>query len=333
MADLMALCTATAMGERRVIELCDRFGRQTYLEAADALLARTRAAVQRLIVDKLPESPQSFEDFVDDDGLGNGPFRIKLAVWRQGERAIFDFTGHRHRPRVSINFYLHDGMMKMVIGVYLIMVFDPDVLFNEGFYDLLEIRIEEGSLLRPRYPAPLGIRHSTKCRAGSTSSAGALGRHVPETAAAAGCGSSPGSSLGNESRRRAVRHARNPHGRRPGTPAGDGLDARRWYPQLENTPAQYRETYYPVVVEESGIVPDWAVPATTAVAAARARSCASWSQARCRSTTIATSPTHGRCAEAGIMAVAHASNSYDRTAAARTCPQRSTSSRCTPATS
>ena len=59
-------------------------------------------------------------------------------------------------------------MMKMVIGVYLIMVFDPDILFNEGFYDLLDIRVEEGSLLRPRYPAPLGNRH-TRCRAGSTS--------------------------------------------------------------------------------------------------------------------------------------------------------------------
>ncbi|WP_228431218.1 hydantoinase B/oxoprolinase family protein [Baekduia soli] len=255
-ADLMALCTATALGERRVVELCDRFGRDVYLEAGDLLLERTRAAVQRLIVDKLPTSPQAFEDFVDDDGRGNGPFRIKLAVWREDDRAIFDFAGTSPQAPGPINFYLHDGMMKMVIGVYLIMVFDPDVLFNEGFYDLIEIRIEDGTLLRPRYPAPLGIRHSTMSRWIDVI-AGALGRHVPETAAAAGYGSSPhllysGTTRAGETFGMLEIFM----GGIPARPAGDGLDAHSWYPQLENTPGEYQETYYPVIVEESGIVPD-----------------------------------------------------------------------------
>jgi N-methylhydantoinase B len=255
-ADVMALCTATALGEQRILEICDRVGRDTYLEACDALLERTRSAVHRLIGEKIPEEPQSFEDFVDDDGRGNGPFRIKLTLWREGERAVFDFEGTADQAPGSINFFLHDGMMKMVIGVYLIMVFDPDILFNEGFYDLIDIRVREGSLLRPVYPAPLGNRVHTLARWIDVV-AGALGRHVPETAAAAGYGSSPHMIYSGTARDgEEFGTIEIMMGGIPGRPAGDGLEAHSWFPQLESTPGEYQEMYYPLVIEEVGVVPD-----------------------------------------------------------------------------
>jgi N-methylhydantoinase B len=255
-ADVMALCAATALGEERILELCDRFGRQMYLEACDELLERTRRAVQNLIAEKIPATPQAFEDFVDDDGRGNGPFRIKLTVWREGERAIFDFDGTSPQAPGPINFYLHEGMMKMVIGVYLIMVFDPDILFNEGFYSLLDVRVPEGSILKPTYPAPLGNRVHTMSRWIEVI-AGALGRHVPETAAAAGYGSSPHMIYsGTDSSGEFFGLVEILMGGIPARPAGDGMDGHSWFPQLENTPSEYQEIYYPLVVETSGIVPD-----------------------------------------------------------------------------
>lgn len=255
-ADLMALCSATAVGERRVLELCDRFGRETYLAACDALLARTREAVRVLIDEKLPETPQSFEDFVDDDGQGNGPFKIKLRLWREEDRAVFDFGGTSPQTSGPVNFYLNEGMMKMLIGAYLIMVFDPDVLFNEGFYDLLDVRVEEGSILKPRYPAPLGNRHHTMSRWIDVI-AGALGQQVPETAAAAGYGSSPHMIYsGTDSRGDEFGVVEILMGGIPARPAGDGMDAHSWYPQLENTPSEYQEIYYPLLTEEHGVVPD-----------------------------------------------------------------------------
>ena len=42
----------------------------------------------------------------------------------------------------------------------------------------------------------------------------------------------------------------------PARPAGDGMDGHSWYPQLENTPSEYQETYFPLLVEESGLIPD-----------------------------------------------------------------------------
>ena len=170
-SDLMAIIAGCRAGEKRVIEICDRFGRETYKQACDALLERTNRAMRKLIVQNLPEEPKSFEDYVDDDGRGNGPFKMKLTVWREGDNAYFDWTGTSPQAPGPINFYLHEGMFKMFIGVYMIMVFDPQILFNDGFYDLIHVTLPKGSLLHPNFPAPLGSA-PTHCHGNSTCSAG-----------------------------------------------------------------------------------------------------------------------------------------------------------------
>src|SRR6185436_13026372 len=91
--DLMALVAGSTVGAQRVIELCRRYGAPTYLSAIEVLLARTHDAVARLITHYVSTEPVRFEDYVDDDGRGNGPFRIALSVQRVGEKVVFDFTG------------------------------------------------------------------------------------------------------------------------------------------------------------------------------------------------------------------------------------------------
>ena len=46
----------------------------------------------------------------------------------------------------------------MFCGVYMIKALDPQIMFNDGFYDLMEVRIPEGSILKPREPAALSCR-------------------------------------------------------------------------------------------------------------------------------------------------------------------------------
>ena len=53
--DLMALVAGCRVGEQRIIELCDRFGKETYVAAIDALLERTRVAMEHLIRHFVPE--------------------------------------------------------------------------------------------------------------------------------------------------------------------------------------------------------------------------------------------------------------------------------------
>src|SRR5207253_114723 len=189
-ADLFAIVAGCRAGERRVIELCDRFGKDTYLAGLQALLDRTHEAMRALIQLAIPEVPQSFEDYVDDDGLGNGPFKMKLTIWREGDHAFFDWSGTDPQALGPINFYLSEGMFKMFIGIYLIMVNDPQILFNDGFYPLLHVVMPEGSLLRPRFPAALGCRTHALARLFDVLG-GALVKQAPELNTAAGYGTSP----------------------------------------------------------------------------------------------------------------------------------------------
>jgi N-methylhydantoinase B len=217
---------------------------------------RTNRAVRKLIVQNLPDEPKSFEDYVDDDGRGNGPFKMKLTVWREGEHAYFDWTGTSPQAPGPINFYLHEGMFKMFIGVYMIMVFDPQILFNDGFYDLIHVTIPRGSLLQPEFPAALGCRTHALARHFDVLG-GALSFNAPEMATAAGYGSSPHFLYTGVARDgRAFQLMEILFGGIPGRPIGDGLDAHSWWPLFENIPTEYLETYYPLLIEHYASIPD-----------------------------------------------------------------------------
>src|SRR5580693_272736 len=248
-SDLMAIIAGCRAGEKRVIEICNRFGRETYKQACEALLERTNRAMRKLIVQNLPEEPKSFEDYVDDDGRGNGPFKMKLTVWREGDNAYFDWTGTSAQAPGPINFYLHEGMFKMFIGVYMIMVFDPQILFNDGFYDLIHVTLPKGSLLHPNFPAPLGSRTHALSRQFDVLG-GALSYNAPEMATAAGYGSSPHFLYsGVDKSGRPFQLMEILYGGIPGRPIGDGMDGHSWWPLFQNIPSEYLETYYPMLVD------------------------------------------------------------------------------------
>ncbi|MES2666138.1 MAG: hydantoinase B/oxoprolinase family protein [Pseudomonadota bacterium] len=248
-ADLMALIAGCRVAGVRVGELCSRFGRETYLAACDLLMLRTRDAMQILIDKYITEEPAVFEDWVDDDGLGNGPFLMKLSIYRRGNKAVFDFTGTDDQAPGPINFHIHEGLCKLFFGVYMIMAFDPSVNFNEGFYDLFEVILPEGSLLNPKFPAALSNRLNTHTRFFDCQ-AGALGQRAPHLSMAAGYGTSPHFIFtGTDGEGRYFQLMELLFGGVPGRPRGDGLDGHAWWPLFSATPIEYIENYYPILID------------------------------------------------------------------------------------
>ena len=255
-SDLMAIVAGCRTGEKRVIEICDRFGKETYKRACEALLERTNRAMRKLIVQNLPEEPQSFEDVIDDDGCGNGPFKLRMTLWREGEHAYFDWTGTSPQAPGPVNFYLNEGMFKMFIGVYLIMIYDPQILFNDGFYDLIHVTMPKGSLLHPDFPAALGNRTHALSRQFDVLG-GALSKNAPEMATAAGYGSSPHFLYSGVDREgRSFQLMEILFGGIPGRPVGDGMDGHSWWPLFESIPTEYLEVYYPMIVENYESIAD-----------------------------------------------------------------------------
>ena len=96
-ADLNGIVAACRTAARRVQELCDRFGVDTYISALDALLDRNYRAMKTLLAMVFEEGETlSFTDYICDDGVGYGPYELKLQPdphRRQGAARL-----HRQQP-------------------------------------------------------------------------------------------------------------------------------------------------------------------------------------------------------------------------------------------
>ena len=161
-----------------------------YTASCNELLARNRSGIQKLIDTQIGTEPSTFTDFVDDDGQGVGPYAITCTMQKKDGKLVFDFSGTSPQSETSINFYLSTTMFKMFVGYYLLAVFDPFCVVNDGFHDLLDIITPEGSLLRPVRPAALSCRTHFLGRTMDIIQA-LMGQRSPEYRAAAGFSDSP----------------------------------------------------------------------------------------------------------------------------------------------
>ena len=92
-SDQNAILAALRLAERRVHEIVERFGVDTYIVAMREMLDRNRRAMGAIIGMVVPEKKQYFEDYIDDDGIGMGPYKIACSLRREGSVAHFDFEG------------------------------------------------------------------------------------------------------------------------------------------------------------------------------------------------------------------------------------------------
>jgi N-methylhydantoinase B len=250
-ADIMAISAGTATGAQRVKDICERFGKETYLDACDALLDRTRRSVIELIRQNIPEGERfEFEDYTDDDGLGNGPIKLKLAMWREGDTLHLDWTGTDEQVPGPVNFLLNERMFQMFVGVFLIMAFDPTILFNDGYTDVIKVTLPEGSVLNPKPPAPLSNRLVVMARQFDVLQA-VYAKALEAFKVSGSYGTSPNLVYSG------VKKDGEPfqtmeilYGGIPALPGKDGLDGHSWWPEFLGVPAEYMESYYPLIIEE-----------------------------------------------------------------------------------
>jgi len=256
-ADLHAIIASCRVAEKRIHEICDRFGDDMFVSATNELLARNKRAMAQLINTAVSTDKVSFEDFVCDDGRGFGPYRIKCSMWREGEKVVLDFDGTDPQAMGSINFYLNENMLKMFFGIYMVMVFDPQIMFNDGFYDLVDVRIPDGSLLKPNFPAALSCRTHALGRIFDVLGA-LLGQGQPEFLNAAGFSSSPHLMFSghDEETGKWFQLFQIGFGGIPGRPWGDGPDGHSLWPGFTNVPNEFLERYFPLRITEYTSIPD-----------------------------------------------------------------------------
>jgi N-methylhydantoinase B len=255
-ADFAAIVAALRLAERRIHEMAGRFGVDTLIVAMGEMLDRNKRAMREIIKMVVPEEKRYFEDYIDDDGVGMGPYKVACTMWREGDVAHFDFTGTDPQSLSSVNFYLNEEMFKMFLGAFTINLFDPQILFNDGFYDLVEVYIPEGSILKPRKPAALSCRTHLLGRIFDIMG-GLLGQGAPEALNAAGFSDSPHLMYsGTDKTGEWYQLFQIGFGGVPGRPAGDGPDGHSMWPGFTNVPNEFLEAYFPMRILRNETIPD-----------------------------------------------------------------------------
>ncbi|MEH6582354.1 MAG: hydantoinase B/oxoprolinase family protein [Halioglobus sp.] len=255
--DLNALVAACNTAAKRCVELAVRFGDDVFASTMDIMLQRNHDAMAHIIQMFIPEEPREFEDYLCDDGMGMGPYKIKCRMWREDQIAIFDFAGTDPQAQSSINFFLNEDMFKMFFGSFTINVVDPQIVFNDGFYDLVDVRIPQGTLLKPNFPAALSGRTHALGRIFDLLGA-LLGMGAPEQMLnAAGFSDSPHLFYsGYDQNGEWFQLFQIGFGGIPGRPVGDGPDGHSLWPGFTNVPNEFIESYFPLRIERYETIPD-----------------------------------------------------------------------------
>ena len=232
------------------------------------------ARARELFLALVPEGAWSFHDYLDSDGGAEARrYRIELALDRVGDHVRLDGSRSDDQARGPINFMTNPGLLRIAFGRYL-QSLDPELEVNEGLLrNLDEWVTREGSILKPRFPAPLGMRANTRFRVMSCifgSLAQANGGRVPA-----------GSPVYVLYYFRAWDQARNApilciEGLGVGLgarPFADGVDV-IYYIAQENDPVEYVERDFPLRVERYAARPDRAARDTIGAARASSAMCA-----------------------------------------------------------
>jgi N-methylhydantoinase B len=149
LGDLRAQIAANLTGERRLLDLLQRYGLETYTVSVDRILSDSEIRL-RQVIHEFPDGTYHAEDYLDHGGRDRGPVRLQVAVTITGSDVVFDYEGTD--PQV-------EGALNAPLGVTLSGVFfvvravtDPTIPMNEGCFEPATVRAPLGTVLNPRFP-------------------------------------------------------------------------------------------------------------------------------------------------------------------------------------
>lgn len=150
LGDLRAQRAANETGLRRFLELVERYGMELLRAAIEELLDYSERRMRAELA-AIPDGRYEYEDYLDDDGLGEGPIRLHVQVEVRGDEIMIDFSGSA--PQV-------EGPVNAVYAVTASAVYytiraltDPDIPPNEGCYRPIVIVAPEGTVVNASPPA------------------------------------------------------------------------------------------------------------------------------------------------------------------------------------
>ena len=149
--DLKAQIAGNVIGERRVLEVVERYGTATFDAAIERFLSESERRT-RAVLRELSNGTYVAEDFLEEPD-GTPSIRIRAAVTIADGTVTIDYTGTSPQLPLPINAVYGVTLS----GVYFALraVTDPTIPMNEGCFRPITVNVPQGTLLSPIRPAPV----------------------------------------------------------------------------------------------------------------------------------------------------------------------------------
>jgi len=160
--DLLAQIAATRSAERRIQELCDQHGIETFLASMARLHDLSEAEMRAAIAD-IPDGIYEGEDFLDDGNADGSPARIHVRITIAGDAATFDLSGSAERVNNFCN--TTPFIARSAVAYAARVISGRDMQQNAGALRPLTIITRPGSIFEPGWNAAVAAgNHETSMR-------------------------------------------------------------------------------------------------------------------------------------------------------------------------
>lgn len=190
--DIKAQAAALLVGEQRLVQILDRYGDDTTMEAI-AELRRRAAAQMRANIARIPDGTYRSKAFVDSDGVVDAPLTIALAIEKSGDTLTFDFAGSSPPCIGPMNSVLATTLSSVYLAMRHIF---PGVPISAGAFEPLVVRRPEGTFLDAKYPRPVSGCAAEVSQRIAEAVFAAMVQALPDEVTAAPAGSSGNFALG-----------------------------------------------------------------------------------------------------------------------------------------
>jgi len=154
MGDLRAQITAIRTGERRFLELLERYGRDEVLDAIGNIMAQSEAAA-RVRTRTIPDGTYEAESYMDDDGVEIGKrVPIKVRVIKKRDTMTIDLTEVSPQVRGFFNSGMTTGYSCAQVA-YKCLTSPSDYPINEGSFRPLQVKLAPGTVVSAVKPAAM----------------------------------------------------------------------------------------------------------------------------------------------------------------------------------
>lgn len=253
--DIEAQLSANRVGCKRLRELAQKTGVE---RLADYMAEIINYGERRFLaaLKDIPPGTYRFSDYLEGDGLTNELLKISASVMIDEEGVTVDFTGTAPQAKGPVN--ATRGVTLACVYFAVKAVCDPDLPASEGIARLVEVVTPPGTLVNPRFPAPVAHANINTAQRIADVVLGALAQAVPRKVTAAGTGSMSNFTIGGGDARQGYYSYVETYGGGQGAKRGqDGMDGVHVnMTNTLNTPVEVIEMTYPLIVERYGLVPD-----------------------------------------------------------------------------